>query len=96
MSASTTSPAHQLDQRGRVRHRPVQADAAEPPPADRVGHLPAQALIPKLVAVFQVQQPQQRVDRDRRAAQPAVEQRPPRRDEALVVQVGVDLGELGR
>jgi hypothetical protein len=51
---------------------------------------------PKLVAVFQVQQPQQRVDRDRRAAQPAVEQRPPRRDEAVVVQVGVDLGQLSR
>jgi hypothetical protein len=45
--------------------------------------------------VLEVQQPQQRVDRDRRAAKPPVEQRPPRRDEALVVQVGVDLGQLG-
>jgi hypothetical protein len=45
--------------------------------------------------VLQVQQPQQRVDRDRRAAKPPVKQRPPRRDEALVVQVGIDLGQLG-
>jgi hypothetical protein len=47
---------------------------------------PVQTLIAQLVAVFQVQQPQQRVDRDRGAAQPLVEQGPPRRDEPLVVQ----------
>jgi hypothetical protein len=45
--------------------------------------------------VLQVQQPQQRVDRHRRTPQPLVEQRPPGCDEALVVQVGVDAGELG-
>jgi hypothetical protein len=45
--------------------------------------------------VFQVQQPQQRVDRDRGTAQPSVEQGSPRRDEALVVQIGVDAGEFG-
>jgi hypothetical protein len=37
---------NQLDQRGRMRHRPVQAEAAEPPPPDRVGDLPAQRLAP--------------------------------------------------
>jgi hypothetical protein len=87
--------AHQLDQRGGMGHRPVQADPAAPPPADRVTDFLAQALIAELVAVLEVQQPQQGVDRDRWAAQPTVEQRPPRRDEALVVQEGVDLGELG-
>ena len=35
------------------------------------------------------------VDRDRRSAEAGREQPPPRRDEALVVQVGVDLGEFG-
>jgi hypothetical protein len=45
--------------------------------------------------VLQVQQPQQRVDRHRRSTKVSVEQRPPRRDEALVVQVGVDTGEFG-
>jgi hypothetical protein len=44
--------------------------------------------------VFQGQQPQQRVDRHRQTSQPLVEQRPPRRDEALVIQVGVDAGEF--
>jgi hypothetical protein len=86
----------QLDQGGRVRHRPLQPDPAKPAPADRVADLPAQGLVAELVAVFQVQQPQQRGDRDRRAAQPGGKQRPPRRDEAFVVEVGVNLGELGR
>jgi hypothetical protein len=56
----------------------------------------AQALVAELVAVLEVQQPQQGVDRHRRAAQPPVKQRPPRRDEPLVVQEGIDLGQLGR
>jgi hypothetical protein len=79
-------PPDQLDQRGRVRHGPVQADAAEPPPRDRVADLAAEGLVAQPVAVLQVQQPQQRVDRHRRSPQPAVEQPPPRRDEPLVVQ----------
>jgi hypothetical protein len=78
-----------------VRHGLVQADAAEPPPPDRVGDFLAERLVAEPVAVLEVQQPQQRVDRDRRTAQPPVEQRPPWGDEALVVQVGVDLGEFG-
>jgi hypothetical protein len=45
--------------------------------------------------VFQVEQPQQGVDRDRRAAKALGEQHPPGRDEAFVVQVGVDAGEFG-
>jgi hypothetical protein len=78
-----------------MRHRLVQAEAAEPPPPDRVGDLAAQALIPQPVAVLEVQQPQQRVDRDRRTTKPPVEQGPPRRQEALVVQVGIDRLKLG-
>ena len=89
-------PTDQLDQGGRVRHGLVQRDPAEPSPADRVADLPAQALVAKAVAMLEVQQPQQGGDRDRRAAQPGVKQRPPRRAEPLVVQVGVDLGQLGR
>jgi hypothetical protein len=84
----------ELAQRGRVRDGLIQGDAAEPPPGYRVGDLPAQRLVAELVAVLQVQQPQQGGDRNRRAAQPPVKQRPPRGDEALVVQVGVDPGEL--
>jgi hypothetical protein len=85
----------QLDQRGRMRHRPVQADAAAPPPRQRVGDLSTPALVAEPVPVFQVQQPQQRIDRDRRATKPSAEQGPPRRQEPVVVQVGVDLGQLG-
>jgi hypothetical protein len=70
-------------------------DSAEPPPVDRIADLPAQTLIAKLVAVPQIQQPQQRLNRHRRAAKPPVEQRPERRDEPLVVQLGVHPGQLG-
>jgi hypothetical protein len=45
--------------------------------------------------VLQEQQPQQRVDRDRRTTKPSVEQGSPRRQEALVVQIGVDRSQLG-
>jgi hypothetical protein len=86
--------ADELAQRGRVWDGLIQGDAAEPPPGDRVGNLAAQRLVAELVAVLQVQQAQQGGDRDRRAAQPPVKQRPPRGDEPLVVQVGVDPGEL--
>jgi hypothetical protein len=95
LDGGRAGPTHQLDQRGRMRHRPVQADTAEPPPPDRIADLGAQALVAKLGAVLQIQQPQQRVDRHRRPTQPAVEQRPPRRDEPLVVQLGVDRLQLG-
>jgi hypothetical protein len=63
-------------QGGRVRHGLVQADVAEPPPGDRVGDLAAQALVAKLVAMLEVQQPQQGLDRQRRAPQPGGKQRP--------------------
>ena len=92
--ASAFRPYTELDQGGRVRDGPVQADAAEPAPADRVGDLAAQALVAELVAVLEVQQPQQGVDRDRRAAKALGEQLPPRGDEVLVVQVGVDRLQL--
>ena len=48
----------------------VEADAAEPPPRDRVADFSAQALVAEPVAVLEVQQPQQRVDRDRGTAPP--------------------------
>jgi hypothetical protein len=44
--------------------------------------------------VLEVQQSQQGLHGDGRAAQPGGEQRPPRGDEAFVVEVGVDAGEL--
>ena len=45
--------------------------------------------------MLEVQQPQQGRHRDQGAAQPRVEVRPPGDDdEGLVVQVGVDAGEL--
>ncbi len=81
-------------QGGRVRDGLVQADVAEPPPGDRVGDLAAQALVAELVAVFEVQQSQQGLHRERGAAQPGRKQCPPRRNEAFVVEVGVDAGEL--
>ena len=62
--------ADQLDQGGRVRHGLVQVDVAEPPPGDRVGDLAAQRPVAKLVAVLEVQQAQQGLDRDRGATQP--------------------------
>jgi len=77
-----------------VRDRLVKRDAAKPPPRDRVADLLAEGLVAELVAVLQIQQPQQGRDRDRRAAQPDVEVRTPGRQEALIVEVGVDVGEL--
>lgn len=68
--------ADQLDQGRGMWHRRIQPDAAAPSPADRVGDLGAQRLVAELVAVLQVQQPQQRLDRHRRAAQPSGEQLP--------------------
>ncbi len=72
----------------------VQADAAKPSPGDRVGGLAAQRLVAELVAVLEVQQAQQGLDGDRRAAQPSREVGPPGGDEPFVVEVGVDLGEF--
>jgi len=46
--------------------------------------------------VLQVQQAQQGLDRDRRAAEADGEVWLPGGDEALVIEVGVDLGEFGR
>jgi len=48
--------ADQLDQGRGVWNRLVQADAAKPPPADRVGDLSAQGLVAELIAVLQVEQ----------------------------------------
>jgi hypothetical protein len=42
--------AGQLHQRRRMRHLTIERDPAEPPPADRIGHLPAQALVAQPVA----------------------------------------------
>jgi hypothetical protein len=84
----------ELDQGGGVRDGLVQRDAAEPAPRDRVGDLAAQALVAELVAVLQVQQAHQGSDRDRGTAQPGGEVGAPRGDEAFVVEVGVDAGEL--
>jgi hypothetical protein len=69
--------ADQLDQGGRVRDGLVQADVAKPPPRDRVGDLLAQALVAELVAVFEVEQTQQGLDRERWAAQPGGKLCPP-------------------
>ncbi len=85
---------HQLAQGSGVWDGPVQGDAAEPAPGDRVANLLAQALVAELVAVLQVQQAQQGRRRDRGAAQPRVEVPAPRGEEALVVEVGVDAGKL--
>ena len=73
----------------------VQRDAAKPPPRQRVADLAAQALVAELVAVFQVHKAKQGRDRDRGAAQPGVEVLPPGCEEAFVVEVGVDAGQLG-
>jgi hypothetical protein len=73
-------------QGGRVRDGLVQADVAKPPPGDRVGDLAAQALVAELVAVLEVQQPQQGLDWERGAAQPSGKQCPPGGDEAFVVE----------
>jgi len=68
---------------------------AEPTPAQRVRNLTAQRLVPELVAVLEIQQPQQCLRRNRRPSQPDAEQLR-QGDEPLVVQVRIDLGQLGR
>jgi hypothetical protein len=53
MVSGPASPTNS-GQSGRVRDGLVQADAARPPPGDRVGDLAAQALVTRLVAVLAV------------------------------------------
>ena len=48
--AAVPHRVRQLHQRGRMRHLPVQWDAAEPSPSDRIRHLPAQRFITQPVA----------------------------------------------
>jgi len=77
-----------------VRGGLVQRDAAKPPPRDRSADLLAEGLVAELVAVLEVQQAQQGRDRDRGAAQPGGEVGVPGSGEPLVIEVGVDTGEL--
>src|SRR5262245_32218457 len=66
LSASITpgaGTADQLDQGGGVRDRPVQPEPAEPASGERVVDLGAQRLVAELVAVLEIQRPQQRIHR---------------------------------
>ena len=84
----------ELHQRGRMRHRPVQWDAAKPPPGDRVGHLPAQRLIAQPVAKLQKHQPQIGLHWCRRPPYPRIEERHERGEERRVVQQRIDASQL--
>ncbi len=84
----------ELHQRGRMRHRPVQRDAAKPPPGDRVGHLPAQRLIAQPVAKLQKHQPQIGLHWRRRPPYPRIEERHERGEERRVVQQRIDASQL--
>jgi len=85
-----------LHEGGRVRHLPVDADAAEQSPRDRVGHLGTHRLVPQPVAKLQEHQPQVRLDRGRRPPEDRVEVWAERGEERLVVQQRVHPGQLGR
>jgi hypothetical protein len=86
----------QLHQRGRMRHRLLQTDPAEPPPRDRVRHLTAQRLEPQPVAELQEHQPQIGLHRRRRPTDPRVEERCERGEEHRIVQQRIHPGQLHR
>jgi hypothetical protein len=77
-----------------MRHRTIQRDPAEPPPGDRIRHLPTQRLIAQPVAELQKHQPQIGLHRCRRPTQPWVEQRHERREEHRIIQQSIDPGQL--
>lgn len=79
-----------------LRHRHAEGDVAEPPPRDGVGHLPAEDLVAELVAKLEEHHAQVGLDRSRPPALVGVEMRPIGLKERLVVQQGVDPGQLGR
>src|SRR5439155_11937228 len=89
-------PPRQLDQRRGVRDATVQRDPTEPPPGQRVGHLPAQRLVTQPVAVLEKHQPQIGLDRDRRAARGGGQPPPKRLQEALLIEQRIDRGQLPR
>jgi hypothetical protein len=76
----------ELHQRGWVWHTPDEADAAEAPPGERVGHLLAQRLVPDPIAVLEVHEPQIGLDRDRRATDRRGETAAEGSEEALLVK----------
>jgi hypothetical protein len=82
--------------RGRVRHPAVDVDSAEPPPRDRLGHLPAQRLVAEPVAKLQGHQLQVGLDGHARPAQPGVEVCPERLQRRLVIQPGIHPLQPGR
>jgi hypothetical protein len=79
---------------GRVRHRPVQGNPAEPAPRDRVAHLAAQALVAEPVAELEEHQPQVGLHRRRRTADPRVEVRDERCEERRIIQQRIHSFEL--
>ena len=73
---------------------PAEWDAAEPLPADRIGHLRAQPLEAHPVAVLQEHQPQIRLQRDRRPPQRRMEEPPIRLEEPRIIQHRIHRSEL--
>jgi hypothetical protein len=53
-------PSRQRHQGRRMRHLPLQPDPAKPSPGDRIGHFPAQRLLPQPVPELQKHQPADR------------------------------------
>ena len=90
------APVGQLHQRRRMRHPPVQADPAEPPPGDRITDLPAQAFIAQPVPELEGHQPQVALDRDGRPPEHRVEVRRERREERRIIQQRIHPRQLLR
>src|SRR5664280_2398380 len=80
--------------RGRVRHRTVERDPAEPPPGERIAHFSAQRLVPQPVPELQEHQPQIDLHRRGRPADPRIEELLERTDKRLIVEQLVHPGQF--
>ena len=79
-----------LHQRGWIRNRIGEPDAAEPPPSERVGHLAAEGLETESIAEAQEHHAQVGLDRDGGPTDIGAEERDERLEEDRVVEQAID------
>ena len=84
----------ELDERRGIGDFLLIADAAEPPPSNRVGHLGDKGFVAELVAELEVHQPQIRRDRHTGPSLGLVESRQERLHEPLVLKQDINAGQF--
>ena len=89
-----SAPGGQLHQRGRVRHRAVERDPAEPPPGERIAHFSAQRLVAQPIPELQEHQSQVDLHRRGRPTDPGIEELLERTEKRLIVKQLVHPGQF--